>query len=143
MLEDRILTDYRNVAVVGISARPERPSHRVAVYLSEHGYNVIPVNPALEEVIGRTCYPDLSSIPDRVEVVDIFRKPEDVVPVVREATRVGAKAVWMQEGVINEEAASLAREAGILVVMDRCMLKEHVRMLREHMQSGGEQSGRP
>ena len=123
--EEKILKAYRKVAVVGLSPKPDRPSHRVASYLKEQGYRIIPVNTYAEEILGETCYPHLSSIPEPVDVVDIFRRSEAVLPIVEEAIKIGAKAVWMQEGVINEEAASLAKEAGLLVVMDRCMLKEH------------------
>ncbi|MFC2018355.1 CoA-binding protein [Chloroflexota bacterium] len=125
MVEEKILKEYRTVAVVGASPNPERASHTVASYLMEHGYNVIPVNPTAQEVLGKTCYPDLISIPGPVEVVDIFLSSEKVMAVVEEAIKVGAKAVWMQLGIINEEAAALAREAGLLVVMDRCMKQEH------------------
>ncbi len=128
MLERKILTEYRNIAVVGASPNPERASHRVARYLIEQGYRVTPVNPNATEVLGRTSYPDLSSVPDTVEVVDIFRRSEDVTPIVEEAIKIGAKAIWMQEGVINDEAATRARNAGLLVVMDRCMYKEHARL---------------
>jgi len=131
MLEQKILNEYRTVAVVGASPDPERPSHIVASYLSEHGYNVIPVNPQAKQILGETCYPDLSSIPESVEVVDIFRRSEEVMPIVDEAIKIGAKAVWMQEGVTNEKVASKARDAGLLVVMDKCMRKEHLR-LAEH-----------
>ena len=123
--EEKILKTYRKVAVVGLSPKPDRPSHRVASYLKGQGYRIIPVNTYAKEILGETCYPHLSSIPEPVDVVDIFRRPEAVLPIVEEAIKIGAKAVWMQEGVINEEAASLAKEAGLLVVMDRCMLKEH------------------
>ena len=102
MVEERILREYRTVAVVGISPDSERPSHSVASYLSEHGYNVIPVNPRVKQVLGKVSYPDLSSIPEPVEVVDIFRRSEDVMPVVDEAIKIGAKVVWMQEGVVSE-----------------------------------------
>ncbi len=125
----RILNDYRTVAIVGLSANPHRPSCRVASYLTGHDYEIIPVNPGAHEILGKTSYPDLTSIPGRVEVVDIFRRSEDVMPVVEEAIRIGARAVWMQEGVINEAAAARAREAGLLVVMDKCMRKEHMRLV--------------
>lgn len=128
MLEEDILAKYRHVAIVGLSPDPERPSYRVGKYLENHGYTVIPVNPAAKEILGKTSYPRLDAIPGKVEVVDIFRKSEDVMPLVEEAIRIGAKAVWMQEGVINEAAATRARNAGLLVVMDRCMCKEHVRL---------------
>ena len=124
-VEEEILKANRTVAVVGVSANPDRPSYRVAKYLKENGYRIIPVNPNEKVILGEVCYPDLGSIPEKVEVVDIFRKPEDVLPIVQEAVKIGVKAVWMQEGVINEEAAAYAREAGLRVVMDKCMFKEH------------------
>jgi len=123
--EEKILNICRTVAVVGLSPKPDRPSNHVANYLKEQGYRIIPVNTYAGEILGETCYPDLSSIPEPVDVVDIFRRSEAVPPIVEEAIKIGAKAVWMQEGVINEEAAARAEEAGLLVVMDRCMLKEH------------------
>lgn len=128
MLAAQILNEYRNVAIVGLSPRPEQPSHMVASYLAEHGYHIIPVNPGAQEILGMTSYPDLSSVPEKVEVVDIFRKPESILPIVEEAISIGAKAVWMQEGIINEQAAAKARDAGLLVVMDKCMRKEHIRL---------------
>lgn len=128
MIESEILKKYRRVAVVGASANPERPSHRVASYLIKHGYDVIPVNPGVREILGRVVYPDLSAIPGGVEVVDIFRRPEYVPPIVEEAIKIGARVIWMQEGIVNEAAASRAREAGLEVVMDRCMKKEHLRL---------------
>ena len=131
MIEEKILREYRTVAIVGLSPDPNRPSHRVATYLSSHGYKVIPVNPDAQEILGTRSYPDMSSIPQPVEIVDIFRRSEEVMPIVDEAIKIGAKAVWMQEGVINEEAASRARGAGLLVVMNRCMLKEHKRLSKK------------
>lgn len=128
MVEQKILQQFRTIAVVGLSPKPDRPSHRVARYLKEQGYKIIPVNPRANEILGERCYPDLRSIPEPVEVVDIFRRPEDVLPIVEEAIQIGAKAIWMQEGIVNEEAAALARKAGLLVVMDRCMLKELQKM---------------
>jgi hypothetical protein len=116
------------VAVVGVSPNPRRPSCKVASYLTRHGYHVIPVNPHAKEILGKTSYPDLSSIPEPVEVVDIFRSSEELMPIVDEAIKIGAKAVWMQEGVMNEEAASMAKEAGLLVVMNKCMRKEHLKL---------------
>jgi predicted CoA-binding protein len=122
-----ILARYRTVAIVGASPKPERPSHRVAAFLKKEGFRVIPVTPNAAEVVGEKAYPDLASIPDPVEVVDIFRRSEDVMPIVEEAIAIGAKAVWMQEGIINEEAAARARKAGLTVVMDHCMRKELLR----------------
>ena len=123
--EAEILNSSKTIAVVGLSAKSDRPSYRVASYLKENGYKIIPVNPGAKEILGETCYPDLGSIPVPVDVVDIFRRSEGVPAIVEEAIEIGAKAVWMQEGVINEEAAAQAMEAGLLVVMDKCMLKEH------------------
>lgn len=128
---EKIIRESKSIAVAGLSNRLGRPSLTVASYLKSQGYRIIPVNPTIQEVGGDRCYPDLASVPESVDVVDIFRKPEDVMPVVEEAIRIGAKAVWMQEGIVNEEAARRAREAGLMVVMDRCILKEHARMLRE------------
>jgi predicted CoA-binding protein len=125
----KVLTTYRTVAIVGASTNPERPSHRVADFLKKEGFLVIPVTPNADKVVGEKAYPDLASIPVPVEVVDIFRRPEDVIPIVEEAIAVGAKAVWMQEGIINEEAAARARKAGLTVVMDHCMKKELLRKL--------------
>ena len=126
--EDEILNSSWTIAVVGLSPEPDRPSYRVARYLKQQGYRIIPVNPSAKEILGEPCYPDLSSIPEVVDAVDIFRRSEEVPAVVEEAIRIGAKAVWMQEGVIDEAAAARAREAGLLVVMDRCMLKQHRRL---------------
>jgi predicted CoA-binding protein len=136
-LEDKILREYRTVAIVGASSDPERPSFRVVRYLSRHGYHVIPVNPNEREVLGMASYPSLSSIPEKVEVVDIFRKSEAVTPIVEEAIKIGAKVIWMQEGVINEAAAARAREAGLLVVMDKCMRKQHISLMRRRKKAKG------
>ena len=127
-IEAEILNSSRVVAVVGLSPKPDRPSYRVASYLKEKGYRIIPVNPGIKRVLGETSYPDLVSIPEPVDVVDIFRRSEEVPPIVEEAIKIGAKVVWMQEGVINEEAASRAEEAGLQVVMNKCMRKEHLKL---------------
>jgi uncharacterized protein len=124
---ERILKTAKTIAVVGISNKLGRPSLTVANYLKSQGYNIILVNPTITEVLGERCYPDLESFPGDVDVVDIFRKSQDTIPVVESAIRKGVKAVWMQEGIVNEEAAKKAREAGIIVVMNRCMLKEHMK----------------
>jgi hypothetical protein len=131
MSEVKILKSFRNVAMVGASADPQKPSNIVFKYLTVHGYNVIPVNPTIEEVYGKKCYPSLSAIPTKIEVVDVFRKSEDVPLIVDEAIKIGAKAVWMQEGIINKAAAKKAESAGLLVVMDKCMRKEHMRLSEE------------
>jgi predicted CoA-binding protein len=114
----------KTVAVVGLSDNPDRPSFSVAKYLIENGYDIVPINPMINEWMGKKSFPDLESALQKIEVVDIFRKSEAVPGIVRQAIKIGAKAVWMQEGVVNEEAAKMAKEAGLLVVMDRCMMKE-------------------
>ncbi len=129
--EERILKTWRTIAIVGLSPKAERPSQKVATYLREQGYRIVPVNPREKEILGETCYPDLASIPEPIEVVDIFRRSGEVPDIVEGAIRAGAKAVWMQEGVINEEAVARAREAGLLVVMDKCMRKEHIKLKEE------------
>ncbi|RLC11115.1 MAG: CoA-binding protein [Deltaproteobacteria bacterium] len=131
MLEPKILKEYHIVAIVGLSPDPNRPSHKVAAYLAQHDYEIIPVNPDAHEILGRPSYPDLQSLPQSVDIVDIFRRSEEVMPVVDEAIKIGAKVVWMQEGVINETAAARARDAGLLVVMDKCMYKEHQRLSKD------------
>ena len=125
---EEILKNSRTVAMVGLSSNPERPSNIVGKYLKEQGYKIIPVNPGEKTILGETSYPDLASIPGKVDVVDIFRKAEDVLPIVREAIKVGAKAVWMQEGITNEAAAAEAGGAGLKVVMNKCMRKEHMKL---------------
>lgn len=124
-VEEDILNNSKVVAVVGLSSKPDRPSYRVSSYLKRHGYRVIPVNPAEKEVLGEVSYPDLLSVPEKPDVVTIFRRSEDVPPIVEQAIRIGANAVWMQEGIVNEGAAELARKAGLAVVMDKCMHIEH------------------
>jgi len=123
--EEKILNSSQVVAMVGLSPRPDRPSYLVASYLKEQGYRIIPVNPTEKEILGEPCYPSLASIPEMVDVVDIFRRSEEVPAIVEEVIKIGAKAVWMQEGVLNEKAAIRAAKAGLMVVMDKCMGKEH------------------
>lgn len=123
----RILERYRRIAMVGLSSNPFRPSHFAAIYLLSEGYEVLPVNPRETEVLGRKSYPSLLEVPRPVEVVDIFREPAAVPAIVEEAIEVGAKVIWMQLGVIHEAAAERARQAGLEVVMDRCMKIEHAR----------------
>ena len=123
----RILERYRRIAMVGLSSNPFRPSHFAAIYLISEGYDVIPVNPRESEILGRKSYPSLAAIPGLVEVVDIFREPAAAPAIVDEAIGIGAKVIWMQLGVIHEEAAERARAAGLEVVMDRCMKIEHAR----------------
>jgi predicted CoA-binding protein len=116
------------IAVVGLSDKPDRPSHGVAAYMQSAGYRIIPVNPAVKEVLGEKSYSSLKEIPENVDLVDVFRKPEAVPEIVEDAIAIGAKAVWMQEGVVHNAAADRARAAGLQVVMDRCILKEHRRI---------------
>jgi predicted CoA-binding protein len=123
-----ILRMGRTIAVVGLSAKRYRPSYGVAEYMQRAGYRIIPVNPHETEVLGEKCYPDVESVPEPIDIVDIFRRSEFVPEIVEAAIRKGAKAIWMQEGVIHEEAAHRAREAGLEVVMDRCILKDHRRL---------------
>ncbi len=122
-----ILRTARTVAVVGLSPNPDRPSHEVARYLQSQGYRVIPVRPGVPRILGETAYARLEDIPMAIDVVDVFRRSEEVPAVADAAVRVGARALWLQEGVVHEGAAAAARAAGLAVVMDRCMLKEHVR----------------
>lgn len=129
-IEEDILNFSETIAVVGLSPKTDRPSHEVAEYLQQQGYRIIPVNPRATEILGEKSYPDLTSIPHKVDLVDIFRRSEDVPPIVEESIKIGAKAVWMQEGIVNEEAAAEARNARLLVVMDKCTLKVHERMDR-------------
>lgn len=115
----------KTIAVVGFSPKKERPSHYVSMYMKDNGYDVIPVNPGHKEIAGMTCYPDLESIPEQVDVVDIFRRSKFVLPIVDSAISMGAKAIWMQDRVFHEDAAQKAKDAGILVIMDNCMLRQH------------------
>lgn len=122
-----ILENAKTLAVVGLSSKPSRPSHGVASYMQKHGYRIIPVNPHEDSVLGEKAYAAVDLVPDAVDVVVIFRRPEFVPEAVDQAVRKGAKVVWMQEGVANEDAARRAREAGLEVVQDRCILKEHAK----------------
>lgn len=123
----QILDECRTIAVVGLSSDPWRPSNSVSAYMRRSGYTVIPVNPNETEVFGEKAYPELASVPVKIELVDVFRRSDEAGKAVDEAIAVGAKAVWLQEGVIDKAAAQRAVEAGLLVVMDRCWLKEHMR----------------
>ena len=125
-----ILDTAKTIAVVGLSSNPSRPSYNVASYMQSHGYRIVPVNPNETEVLGEKAYASLEDVPEKIDVVDIFRKSEEVAAHVDEAIRIGAAAVWMQEGVVNREAAARAQAAGMEVVMDRCILKEHIRYRR-------------
>jgi len=125
-----LLKEARTIAVVGLSNNPLRPSHGVSAYLQNQGYRIIPVNPRIEQCLGETAYASLLDVPDKIDIVDIFRRPEFVEEIVDQAIRLKVPAVWMQEEVIHEAAAEKARRAGIFVVMDRCILKEHRARLR-------------
>jgi uncharacterized protein len=122
------LKTSKTIAVVGLSSNPDRPGYTVPAYLQEQGYRIIPVNPNLMEALGEVAYPSLREIPEPVDVVEIFRRSEDVPPVVEDAIAIGAKVVWMQLGIVNEKAAARARSAGLRVVMDTCMSIAHHRM---------------
>ena len=121
----REILKLKTIAVVGMSPKPERPSHYVAMYMKEKGYTIYPVNPGHREISGLRCYPNLLEIPVDVDVVDVFRRPEHVLPIAEATIEISARALWLQDGVINEEAAQLAEEAGLLVVMNDCMLRKH------------------
>ena len=117
--------DLKTIAVVGMSPKPERPSHYVALYLIDNGYEIIPVNPGHDEIAGLKSYPSLIDIPVKVDVVDVFRRSEFVDPIAKDAITIGAKALWLQDNVINLDAEKLARDAGLMVVMNDCMLRQH------------------
>lgn len=121
-----LLRATQTIAVVGLSDSPDRPSYHVAEFLKGQGYRIIPVNPALSTVLGEKAYPDLKAVPLAIDMVDIFRRPEAVPAIVADAIAVGAKCVWMQEGVVHNAAADQARAAGLAVVMNKCVLKEHL-----------------
>jgi predicted CoA-binding protein len=125
---EEVLRASHTIAVVGLSSKRYRPSHGVAEYMKRAGYRIVPVNPQESEILGEACYPDLDAVPDAIDIVDIFRRSEYVPEIVEAAIRKGAKAIWMQEGVYHEEAARRAEAAGIVVMMDRCILKDHRRL---------------
>ena len=120
-----LLTTAKNIAVVGLSDNPMRPSHGVAAYMQSHGYRIIPVNPQVKEALGEDAYATLLDVPGKIDLVNIFRRPEFVQEIVAQAIQLKIPAIWMQEDVVHEAAAAKARAAGIFVVMDRCILKEH------------------
>ena len=124
----RILRECRTIAIVGLSAEWHRPSNFVGKYLQQHGYRIIPVNPRYSEVLGERCYANLTDIPEKIDLVDVFRRTEDVLPFAQAAVSIGAKCLWQQIGVVNREADALARAAGLESVMDRCVKIEHARL---------------
>lgn len=127
-----LLEKSRSIAIVGLSPKEQRPSNMVGRYLIDHGYSIYPVNPGQSEILGLTCYADLLSIPGTIDIVDIFRKSEDVLSIVEQVVQLEKlpKAVWMQQGIVNEDAATLAREHGMMVIMDRCIKVDHQNLLR-------------
>ncbi|MGW8157493.1 MAG: CoA-binding protein [Desulfoprunum sp.] len=124
-----LLRQARTIAIVGLSPKENRPSNMVGRYLLGAGYSLFPVNPGHTEILGLKCYPDLVSIPEHIDIVDIFRRSEDVYPIVEEAIKIGAGAIWMQLGIVNREAAAYARQHGLLTVMDRCIKVDHSTLL--------------
>ena len=124
----RILKDNHTIAVVGLSADWYRPSYFAAKYMQEHGFRIIPVNPKYNEILGERCYPDLASIPDKIDIVDVFRKSEDCAPIAKDAAAIGAKALWLQIGVMNDEARQIAEAAGMDFVQNRCVKIEYARL---------------
>ena len=126
-----LLQNSKNIAIVGLSNKPERDSYMVAEYLKKHGYRIFPVNPGIKEVLGEKAYPSLSAIPESIDIVNIFRRSSDVPPIINEAIPLRPKAVWLQLGVVNEDAAQAATAAGLSVVMDRCIKVDHYRLLEQ------------
>ena len=126
-----ILENHKIVAIVGLSPKPERDSHKVAKYLKAHHYKVVPINPGQKEILGETCYPNLKDIPFPIGIVNIFRKPEAIPPIVDDAIAIGAKVVWMQLGIVHNGASEKAREAGLEVIMSKCIKIEHMNMRME------------
>ena len=126
--EIRNILSMKNVVVVGMSKNSEKAAHYVPKYLMNNGYNITPINPTAEEILNKKCYPDISAVDEQIDIVDVFRPSEDVLPVVQEAIKKQPKVIWLQEGIHNKEAEDLARKAGITVVFNRCMLAEHQRL---------------
>ena len=139
MNDDQVMKDIllsaKTIASVGLSSNQQKESYGIVAYLKEQGYHIIPINPTANEIMGEKSYPDLESVPEKIDVVQIFRRPEDVPPVVDSAIKAGARVVWMQEGIVNEEAAQKAREAGLKVVMDACMRMTHRRLIGPRLMS--------
>lgn len=133
---ESIIRSYRTLAVVGLSANPERPGHGVAAFLKSVGFKIVPVRPGVDEILGEKAFPTLKDIPFTVEVVVVFSRPEAVLPIAKDAISIGAKVLWLQEGIINTEAEALCNDSGMDVVMDRCILKEYRRLLGRLMAGG-------
>ena len=126
---EKILAQSKTIAIVGLSEKPDRPSYGVGRYLIEHGFTVYPVHPLHETVLGQRAFKSLSEIPGTIDIVNVFRKPEAIQPIAEEAVQARAKVLWLQEGIVNNSAGDFARNAGLQVVMDRCILKEHRRLI--------------
>lgn len=126
---EQLLRQSKTIAIVGLSPKENRPSNMVGRYLLSAGYTIYPVNPGHAEILGQPCYPNLSAIPDKIDIVDLFRRSEEVLPFVEEAVRIGAKAVWMQLGIVNQQAAQYARDNGLAVIMDRCIKVDHSNLM--------------
>ncbi len=124
-----LLQTIKTIAVVGLSPKPSRPSHGVAAAMQDFGYRIIPVRPAIDELFGEKAYPDLYALPDKPDLVDVFRAPEHVAPIVDACIELGIKAIWLQDGVVNESAAEKALAAGITVIMDRCIYRDYVQLI--------------
>ncbi|MEO7000915.1 MAG: CoA-binding protein [Ktedonobacterales bacterium] len=124
-----LLREAKTIAIVGLSSNPARDSHEIGVYLQGHGYRIVPVNPNERAVLGETSYPSLTAIPFPVDIVDVFRRSDAVAPIAEEAVQIGAKAIWLQLGVISQQGASIAEQGGLKVVMDRCIMVEHRRLM--------------
>ncbi len=127
MTTPEILKEFSTIAVVGLSANPDRPSHRVSRYMQDQGYRIVPVRPNADEILGEKAYPTLKDIPFPVEIVDVFRRSDTVLPIAEEAVSIGAKVLWLQETIINHDAERVCKNAGMEVIMDRCILKEHMK----------------
>ncbi|MBA4312829.1 MAG: CoA-binding protein [Chlorobiaceae bacterium] len=127
----KILQEAKTIAIVGASVKPSRDSFHIMRFLMEAGYNVIPVNPAYNEILGKKCFPDLRQLEEQVDIVDIFRRSDEILPIVQDAMLIGAPAIWMQLGVVNEEAASLAERAGINVIMNKCIKVEYQILMQQ------------
>ncbi|MHA1852954.1 MAG: CoA-binding protein [Candidatus Heimdallarchaeaceae archaeon] len=126
-----VLLIYRKIAVVGISRNPEKDAHKVPKYLMEHGYEIIPVNPFADKILGKKCYKKLGDVKEDVEIVDIFRPPEEVPEIVKDAIKIKAKVIWMQKGIVNNKAAEMAIKNGLKVVMDKCIMVEHKKLFHK------------
>ena len=129
----KLFSEMMTIVIVGLSPKENRPSHQVARYLQNAGYQIIPVNPGPQEILGEVCYPDVLSVPVHIDVVDIFRRADQVLPVARQAIAAGARVLWMQQGIVNKEAARIAEQAGMRVIMDRCLKVDHMQFTSNNL----------